>query len=113
MTISTEQAARIDLNVLLGDASEAFPLEGIEPRTFTAIVVSEGGQWASLCPELDIASVGSSPEDALDALIDAVRLAFEVSYSERMEPGEPTPPAAIRDFMVRTELPSQLTTFTL
>lgn len=113
MAAPTEQAARIDLTVPLSDASEAFPLEGIEPRTFTAIVVSEGGQWASLCPELDIASVGFSAEDARDALIDAVRVAFDVAQSEGLVPGEETPPAAIRDFMVSTDLPSQLTIFTL
>jgi predicted RNase H-like HicB family nuclease len=113
MTAATEQATRIDLNVLFGDNSEPLPLEGVDPQRFTAIVVNEGGQWASLCPELDIASVGSSPEDALAALVDAVRLAFDVSRRDGLEPGEATPPDAIRDFMVRTELPAQLTIFTL
>ena len=113
MPTVAEQSARIDLDLLMDEAVGVLPLEGAEPRRLTAIVVNEGGQWASLCPELDVASVGSSPEDALDALIDAVRLAVEVAHDNGLEPGQATPEAAVRDFMLRAELPSHLTIFTL
>lgn len=39
---------------------------------FTAIIEREGGRYVALCPELDIASQGSSIENALDNLKEAV-----------------------------------------
>ena len=52
-------------------------------RVFTAIIQREGDGYVSLCPELDIASQGSSVEEARINLIEAVELFFEhASLSE-------------------------------
>jgi len=38
------------------------------------VVVKEGKQYSSWCPELDIASCGNSPEEAVKNLSDALEL---------------------------------------
>jgi len=43
----------------------------------TAIIEAEGNGYASLCPELDIASQGDSIEQARDNLREALELFFE------------------------------------
>ncbi|MCU0919842.1 MAG: type II toxin-antitoxin system HicB family antitoxin [Burkholderiaceae bacterium] len=45
----------------------------------TAIIEREGGGYVSLCPELDIASQGSTVEEARDNLHDAIELFFETA----------------------------------
>lgn len=42
--------------------------------TLTASVWKEPEGYVSLCPELDVASCGDTPEDALDMLKEAVEL---------------------------------------
>ena len=44
---------------------------------FTAIIEHEPGGYASLCPELDIASQGSSIEEARSNLVEAVQAFLE------------------------------------
>ena len=39
-----------------------------------AIVTKEGNQYSSWCPELDIATCGDSPEEAIKNLVDAIEL---------------------------------------
>ena len=51
--------------------------------TFTAIVEREGDGYVSLCPELDVASQGSSIEEAMSNLKEATELFLEcASFSE-------------------------------
>ncbi len=44
---------------------------------FTAMIWKEKKQWVSLCPELDVASQGETPESALNSLKEAVELYVE------------------------------------
>jgi predicted RNase H-like HicB family nuclease len=46
-------------------------------RQFTAIIEREGDGYASLCPELDIASQGETVEEARKNLTEALELFFE------------------------------------
>jgi predicted RNase H-like HicB family nuclease len=48
-------------------------------RQLTAILEREGDGYASLCPELDIASQGPTVEEARDNLREALELFFEVA----------------------------------
>jgi predicted RNase H-like HicB family nuclease len=48
-------------------------------QRLTAIIEHEDGGFVSLCPELDIASQGSSIEEARTNLIEALTLFFEVA----------------------------------
>jgi predicted RNase H-like HicB family nuclease len=45
----------------------------------TAIIEREGDGYVSLCPELDIASQGSSIEEARANLVEALTLFFETA----------------------------------
>lgn len=52
-------------------------------RQFTAIIEREGNGYTSLCPELDIASQGSTIEEARNNLREALNLFFEAaSFTE-------------------------------
>lgn len=46
---------------------------------FTAIIEKEGNLYVSLCPELDIASQGSTVEEAKANLTEALELFFETA----------------------------------
>ncbi|MBC8166124.1 MAG: type II toxin-antitoxin system HicB family antitoxin [Bryobacteraceae bacterium] len=48
-------------------------------RRLTAIIEREDDGFVALCPELDVASQGSSIEEARTNLIEALTLFFEVS----------------------------------
>src|SRR5258705_13961033 len=50
---------------------------------FTAIIEREGNLYVALCPKLDVASQGSSIENALENLKEAVAL-----FIETADPGE-------------------------
>ena len=50
-----------------------------ESRRLTAIIEREDDGFVALCPELDIASQGSSIEEARENLIEALTLFFEVA----------------------------------
>jgi predicted RNase H-like HicB family nuclease len=46
---------------------------------FTAIIEREGNLYASLCPELDVASQGDTVESARSNLIEAIELFLEAA----------------------------------
>ena len=48
-------------------------------RELTAIIEREGDGYVSLCPELDVASQGSTIEEARANLIEALELFFETA----------------------------------
>lgn len=48
-------------------------------RRLTAIITREDDGFVSLCPELDVASQGSSVEEARNNLVEALALFFEVA----------------------------------
>ncbi len=51
----------------------------LNPRRMTAIIEREDDGFVSLCPELDIASQGSTIEEARANLIEALTLFFETA----------------------------------
>lgn len=51
---------------------------------FTAVIEREGNGYVSLCPELDIASQGTTVEEATANLKEAVELFFETTSSEEV-----------------------------
>jgi predicted RNase H-like HicB family nuclease len=52
-------------------------------RSLTAIIERDDETWVALCPELDIASQGSTVEEARTHLREAIELFFECA-----DPGE-------------------------
>ena len=54
-------------------------------KTFTAILARDGEQFVGLCPELDIASQGTTRESALSNLEEAVELFLETADPEEIE----------------------------
>ena len=77
--------------IALGFRVEVEPVR--EPQAnpkFTAMVVYEGDdQWTALCTQLDIATVGATPDAALGSLRDAVREAIDLAAEKHLSPGEP------------------------
>ncbi len=51
----------------------------------TAIIEREGDGYVSLCPELDIASQGSTVEEARDNLKEALELFFETASPSEVQ----------------------------
>ena len=51
----------------------------MQPLRLTAIIEREDDGFVSLCPELDIASQGSSIEEARANLVEALSLFFETA----------------------------------
>lgn len=49
----------------------------IQEKKLTAIIRSENGGYVALCPEVDIASQGTSVEEARSNLVEALELFFE------------------------------------
>ncbi len=54
-------------------------------KSLTAIVEPEGDGYVALCPELDVASQGSSVNEARDNLTEALELFFETAPREEQE----------------------------
>ena len=54
-------------------------------RQFTAVIEREGDEYVALCPELDIASQGSSVEQARRNLQEAVELFLETASASEVE----------------------------
>jgi predicted RNase H-like HicB family nuclease len=54
-------------------------------RQFTGIIEREGNGYISLCPELDIASQGSTVEEARNNLVEALELFFETADPTEIE----------------------------
>ncbi len=55
-----------------------------ELRRLTAIIEREDDGFVALCPELDVASQGSSIEEARANLVEALTLFFEVADSTEL-----------------------------
>ena len=53
-------------------------------QKFTAIIELEDDIYVSLCPELDIASQGSTIEEAKQNLVEAIELFLEVADSSEI-----------------------------
>jgi len=53
-------------------------------KQLTAIIEREGDEFVSLCPELDIASQGTSIEEARENLREALELFFETASPEEI-----------------------------
>jgi len=54
-------------------------------KPLTAIIEREGDGYVSLCPELDIASQGSSIEEVRENLREALELFFETASPEEIK----------------------------
>jgi predicted RNase H-like HicB family nuclease len=54
-------------------------------QLFTAIIEREDDRYVALCPELDIGSQGSSIENALNNLKEAVELFLETADSKEIQ----------------------------
>jgi hypothetical protein len=71
------------------------------PKPLMSIAIFDGTQWASLVPDLDVASCGSSAEEALSAVEEA---AADVLALAGKEPGrKPSGPVSdddLRDFLL-------------
>jgi predicted RNase H-like HicB family nuclease len=96
--MAVEMAGRIEL--------EAPPAGGVEPgQTLNALAIFDGQQWSSLCPELDIASLGATAQEALDNLIEAVTEAVAFAKENHLAAGHPVPPDAMRAFLISSQAP--------
>lgn len=67
---------------------------------FTGVAVFDGTVWSSLCWELDIASVGSTANESLDNLEQAVREAVRYAHENDRPVGGRVPDDAMREFML-------------
>ena len=54
-------------------------------RQLAALIEREGSGYVSLCPELDIASQGTTVEEARDNLQEAVELFFATASQSEIE----------------------------
>jgi predicted RNase H-like HicB family nuclease len=54
-------------------------------RRFTAIIQREGDGFVALCPELDVASQGSTIETARENLREALELFFECASAKEVQ----------------------------
>lgn len=71
-----------------------------QPLRFTAIIEREDDGFVSLCPELDIASQGSSIEEARTDLVEALSLFFETA-----DPSEISRRSRSEIFITHVEVP--------
>lgn len=55
------------------------------PQRMTAINEREDDGFVALCPELDVASQGSTVEDARSNLVEALELFFETASASEVE----------------------------
>ena len=55
------------------------------PRQLTAVIEREGDGYVSFCPELDIASQGTTIQEARENLREALELFFETASSEEVQ----------------------------
>ena len=54
-------------------------------KQLTAIIEREGDDYAALCPELDIASQGTSVSEARDNLKEAVEMFYEAASADEIQ----------------------------
>ncbi len=71
-----------------------------EPQRLTAIIEREDDGFVALCPEFDIASEGSSIEEARANLVEALTLFFETA-----DPAEIARRARSEVFVTQVEVP--------
>ncbi len=98
--MAIELAGRIDID---SPPVGAAPPAG--QRSYAALAIFDGQQWASLCPELDIASVGATAEEAIDNLVNAVSEAIVFAREQNLEPGHPVPAEDLREFLISSQAP--------
>ena len=54
----------------------------MEMFVFTGLIWKENEEYSSLCPELDVASQGTTREEARDKLLEAAALHLEGSFED-------------------------------
>lgn len=59
--------------------------------SFTGIILKENQGYSSLCPELDVASVGDTPEEAKAMLLEAATLHIEGAIEDGLPYLRPVP----------------------
>ena len=59
--------------------------------TFTGIIVKDDDRYSSLCPELDVASFGATPEEAKAMLLEAATLHIEGAIEDGLPYLRPVP----------------------
>jgi len=62
--------------------------------TFTGILIHDEQGYSSLCPELDVASAGETPEEAKAMLLEAATLHLEGAFEDGLPYLRPIPAAA-------------------
>ncbi len=65
----------------------------MEALVLTGIILSENEAFVALCPELDVASQGSTLEEARAMLLEAVSLYLESAFENGLPYLRPIPPA--------------------
>jgi predicted RNase H-like HicB family nuclease len=98
LAVATEQAYTPYVSPPETAGQAQLPSE--DPGLFTGVAVFDGDQWASLCWELDIASVGSTADEALTNLEQAVREAVRYAHESDRPEGQRVPDDAMREFML-------------
>jgi predicted RNase H-like HicB family nuclease len=61
--------------------------------SFTGIILKENDVYSSLCPELDVASMGNTPEEAKAMLLEAATLHLEGVIEDGLPYLRPVPAA--------------------
>jgi predicted RNase H-like HicB family nuclease len=61
---------------------------------FTGILIKEEQGYSSLCPELDVASMGDTPDEARAMLLEAATLHLEGAFEDGLPYFRPVPPDA-------------------
>jgi predicted RNase H-like HicB family nuclease len=62
--------------------------------TFTGILIQEDQGYSALCPELDVASMGETLEEAQAKLVEAAALHLEGALADGLPCWRPIPPDA-------------------
>ena len=82
--------------------------------TFTGILLKEAEGYSSLCPELDVASFGDTPQEAKDMLLEAATLHLEGAFEDGLpylrpvsaaeDPRHITPAAVVEEFRFNVDV---------
>lgn len=59
---------------------------------FTGIIWQDGDVYVALCPELDISSQGTTPDQAKEMLLEATTLHLEGTFEDGLPYLRPVPP---------------------
>jgi len=104
--MSVELARRLEM-----PAPRAADATSNDRATYTAIAIYDGHQWSSLCPELDVASLGGHSDEANQNVVDAVKEALRLAADEDLSPGSRNPDDELRRFMVSSQAPFHVARF--